>query len=327
MHRYAQSPKERSMLGKYNKAKEEGQASKVFAKEFSASLNLIPVVMKEDAELHFTTSAVCRPGLFLAGYEKFFAASRVIVFGSAEMSFAMSLEKAVLSERLDKMCSLGVPCIVIARGIQPTNEFIVAAEKHSVPLFTSSEITGNIGTKITNFIADALAEEITMHAVLVDVAGMGVLLTGVSGIGKSEVALELVHRGHRLVADDSVIIKKKGSLLVGRAPDMIRHMLEIRGVGIINVERMFGSVAVRVGKSVDAVFELVNWEDGKTYERIGSESLTEDILGVSLPKLEIPVKAGRNLCVVIEAAVASLRLKQMGYSAPDELEQRLKSNK
>ena len=315
------------MLGRYNRAKEEGQASRVYAADFAATLGLTPVVMKEGAELHFTTSAVCRPGLFLAGYEKFFAPSRVIVFGSAEMSFAMSLEKAVLTERLEKMCSLGVPCIVIARGIQPTPEFVTAAEQHAVPLFTTREITGKVGTDITNFITDVLAEEITMHAVLVDVAGMGVLLTGVSGIGKSEVALELVHRGHRLVADDSVIIKKKGNILIGRAPDMIRHMLEIRGVGIINVERMFGSVAVRVNKSVDAVFELVNWEEGKTYERLGSENLTEEILGVSLPKLEIPVKAGRNLFVVIEAAAASLRLKQMGYSAPEELEQRLKSSK
>lgn len=315
------------MLGKYNRAKEEGVASAVLAADFASTLGLTPVVMKEGAELHFTTSAVCRPGLYLAGYEKFFAASRVIVFGSAEMSFAMSLEKAVLTERLERMCALGVPCIVIARGIQPTAEFFAAAEKHAVPLFTTREITGKVGTDITNFISDALAEEITMHAVLVDVAGMGVLLTGVSGIGKSEVALELVHRGHRLVADDSVIIKRKGNILVGRAPDMIRHMLEIRGVGIINVERMFGSVAVRVNKSVDAVFELVTWEEGKTYERLGSETLTEDILGVTLPKLEIPVKAGRNLFVVIEAAVASLRLKEMGYSAPNELEERLKSNK
>ncbi len=315
------------MLGRYNKKKEEQASHAIKAADFAETLSLTPVVMKEGAELHFTTSVVCRPGLFLAGYEKFFAASRVILFGSAEMSYAMSLDKAVLAERLEKMCSLGVPCMVIARGIQPTPEFVAAAEKYSVPLFTTREITGKVATAIAGFIIDALAEEVTMHAVLVDVAGMGVLLTGVSGIGKSEVALELVHRGHRLVADDSVIIKKKGALLVGRAPDMIRHMLEIRGVGIINVERMFGSVAVRVGKSVDAVFELVNWEEGKTYERIGSEVMTEEILGVSLPKLKIPVKAGRNLCVVIEAAVASLRLKQMGYSAPDELEQRLKANK
>ena len=315
------------MLGKYNKQKEEQASQAVKVADFASSLSLTPVVRPEGGEIRFTASAVCRPGLFLAGYEKFFAPSRVILFGSAEMSFAMSLDREVLTERLDRMCALGVPCIVIARGIQPTNEFIAAAEKYAVPLFTTREITGKVGTDITNYITDALAEEITMHAVLVDVAGMGVLLTGVSGIGKSEVALELVHRGHRLVADDSVIIKRKGNILVGRAPDMIRHMLEIRGVGIINVERMFGSVAVRVNKSVDAVFELVTWEEGKTYERIGSENLTEEILGVSLPKLEIPVKAGRNLFVVIEAAVASLRLKEMGYSAPDELEERLKSNK
>ena len=196
-----------------------------------------------------------------------------------------------------------------------------------MPLYTTTEITGQIGADISAFIDNVLAEEITIHGVLVDVAGMGVLLTGASGIGKSEVALELVHRGHRLVADDSVIIKRVNDLLIGRAPDMIRHMLEIRGVGIINVERLFGSVAVRVNKSVDAVFELVNWQEGKTYERIGSENPTEEILGVAIPKLQIPVKAGRNLFVVIEAAVASLRLKQMGYSAPDELEERLKSSK
>ena len=314
------------MLGRYNKAKEEKRASAVKAADFAAALSLKPIVMKEGAELHFTTSAVCRPGLFLAGFEEFFAASRVAVFGSAEMSFAMTLGEERLSERLEKMFSLGIPCAVIARGIKPMPEFVRAAEKYGVPLFSSQEITGQIGSEISDYITSALSEEITLHGVLVDVSGMGVLLTGVSGIGKSEVALELVHRGHRLVADDSVIIKKSGGILIGRAPDMIRHMLEIRGVGIINVERLFGSVAVRVNKSVDAVFELVNWETGKTYERIGSETLTEEILGVSLPKLEIPVKAGRNLFVVIEAAVASLRLKEMGYSAPEELEQRLKKS-
>lgn len=314
------------MLGRYNKAKEEKRASAVKAADFAAALSLKPIVMNEGAELHFTTSAVCRPGLFLAGFEEFFAASRVAVFGSAEMSFAMTLGEERLSERLEKMFSLGIPCAVIARGIKPMPEFVRAAEKYGVPLFSSQEITGQIGSEISDYITSVLSEEITLHGVLVDVSGMGVLLTGVSGIGKSEVALELVHRGHRLVADDSVIIKKSGGILIGRAPDMIRHMLEIRGVGIINVERMFGSVAVRVNKSVDAVFELVNWETGKTYERIGSETLTEEILGVSLPKLEIPVKAGRNLFVVIEAAVASLRLKEMGYSAPEELEQRLKKS-
>ena len=314
------------MLGRYNNAKEETRGSAVRAADFAAALRLKVVLLKEDAKLHFTTPAICRPGLFLAGHEEFFAATRVIVFGSAEMSFAMSLDKEILAERMDKMCSLGVPCIVVARGIKPLPEFLAAAEKYGVPLFTTNEITGKISSEISDYIANVLAEEVTLHGVLVDVAGMGVLLTGVSGIGKSEVALELVHRGHRLVADDSVIIRNANGILIGRAPDMIRHMLEIRGVGIINVARMFGSVAVRVNKSVDAVFELVNWEKGETYERIGSETLTEEILGVTLPKLEIPVKAGRNLFVVIEAAVASLRLKEMGYSAPAELEERLKAN-
>ena len=316
------------MLGRYNKTREEKESRIVSAEGFASALKLKTLYAPRNAILSFTTPSICRPGLFLAGYEEYFAASRVVVFGSAEMSFAMSLDKELLSSRLEKMFSLGVPCAVIARGIKPAPEFTAAAEKSGVPLFSSNEITGQIGAEISEYITNLLSEEITLHAVLVDVAGMGVLLTGVSGIGKSEVALELVHRGHRLVADDSVIIKKKNGVLIGRAPDLIRHMLEIRGVGIINVERMFGSVAVRVNKSVDAVFELVNWEEGQTYERLGSESETEEILGVALPKLVIPVKAGRNLFVVIEAAVASLRLKEMGYSAPEELEERLKkSNK
>ena len=315
------------MLGRYNKAKEEIGESAVPAAEFAAELGLTPVVVKEGATISFKTSAVCRPGLFLAGYEEFFAASRVVVFGSAEMSFAMSLDRKVLAERVEKLFSLGIPCAVVARGIKPPAEFGAAARLYDVPLFSSGEITGQISSKISDYITSALSEEVSMHGVLVDVAGMGVLLVGESGIGKSEVALELVHRGHRLVADDTVLIRKSGSVLVGRSPDLIRHMLEIRGVGIINVERMFGSVAVRVNKSVDAVFELVDWEEGKNYDRIGSENLTEEILGVTLPKLEIPVKAGRNLFVVIEAAVASLRLKEMGYTAHEELEQRLNNAK
>lgn len=312
------------MLGKYNREREEKGSKAVSALDFAADVGLRPLSVKEGAAIRFTTSAICRPGLFLAGHEKFFAASRVIVFGSAEMSFAMSLEEGVMAERLDRLFSRKVPCAVIARGILCPEVMREAAERYGVPLFSTDDITGHIGAKISEYIESALAEEITLHGVLVDVAGMGVLLTGSSGIGKSEVALELVHRGHRLVADDSVVIRKKNGILIGRSPDVIRHMLEIRGVGIINVERMFGSVAVRVNKSVDAVFELVAWEEGKTYERLGTEDLREEILGVSLPKLEIPVKAGRNLFVVIEAAVASLRLKEMGYSAPQELEERLK---
>ena len=315
------------MLGKYNKAKEETRAGVVPAVDFAAALGLTPVVLREGAELSFKTSAVCRPGLYLAGYEEFFAATRVVLFGSAEVSFAMSLDKALLAERIDKMFSLGIPCAVVARGIKPPAEFVAAAERYEVPLFSSSDITGKIGADISTYITSVLAEEVTLHGVLVDVAGMGILLVGESGIGKSEVALELVHRGHRLVADDSVIIRRSGGILIGRSPELIRHMLEIRGVGIINVERMFGSVAVRVNKSVDAVFELVDWEEGKNYDRIGSEDLTEEILGVSLPKLEIPVKAGRNLFVVIEAAAAAIRQKELGYSAHEELEQRLKNAK
>ena len=312
------------MLGRFNKGKEEKGSKAVAAADFASALGLTALNMSEGASILFTTSAVCRPGLFLAGYEKYFAPSRVVVFGSAEMSFAMSLDKEALAERMDKLFAKKVPCAVVARGIECPEVMVAAAKKYDVPLFRTKEITGHIGARISEYIEDALAEEITLHGVLVDVAGTGVLLTGASGIGKSEVALELVHRGHRLVADDSVIIKRKNGILIGRAPEIIRHMLEIRGVGIINVERMFGSVAVRVNKSVDAVFELVDWEEGKTYERLGTEDLREEILGVSLPKLELPVKAGRNLFVVIEAAVASLRLKEMGYSAPLELEERLK---
>ena len=312
------------MLGRFNKGKEEKASKEVSAETFASALGLRALYMPEGASILFTTPAVCRPGLFLAGHEKFFAASRVIVFGSAEMSFLMSLDADVLAERMDKLFGRKIPCAVIARGIDCPDVMLSAAQKYGIPLFTSEDITGHIGAKISEYIEDVLAEEITLHAVLVDVAGMGVLLTGASGIGKSEGALELVHRGHRLVADDSVIIKRKNGILIGRSPEIIRHMLEIRGVGIINVERMFGSVAVRVNKSVDAVFELVDWEEGKTYERLGTEDLKEEILGVSLPKLEIPVKAGRNLFVVIEAAVASLRLKEMGYSAPVELEERLR---
>ena len=312
------------MLGKFNKGKEEKGSKEVLAETFASALGLQPLYMPEGASILFTTSAVCRPGLFLAGHEKYFAASRVIVFGSAEMSFAMSLEKEIIAERMDKLFGRKIPCAVVARGIECPEVMIASAKKYGIPLFSSKDITGHVGARISEYIEDILAEEVTMHAVLVDVAGTGVLLTGASGIGKSEVALELVHRGHRLVADDSVVIKRKNGILIGRSPEIIRHMLEIRGVGIINVERMFGSVAVRVNKSVDAVFELVNWEEGKTYERLGTEDLREEILGVSLPKLEIPVKAGRNLFVVIEAAVASLRLKEMGYSAPQELEERLR---
>ena len=214
-----------------------------------------------------------------------------------------------------------IPCLIIARGLEFTEEIIEGAKKYNCPLFGSPKITTVLINDITIYQSEILAPTEVMHGVLVDVFGVGILITGKSGVGKSEIALELVNRGHRLIADDSLINKKINDQLIGKSPEKIRYYMEIRGIGIINIQRMFGPGSVRPDKGVDIIAELSPWEQGKNYDRIGINEQYEEILGINIQKVVIPVTPGRNIPIVLETAARKFRLKQEGYDPAADLMQ------
>ena len=283
-------------------------------KEFIDTLELEPVVMADRDEINLETSDVNRPGLQLSGFFDYFAADRLQVIGKAEMQYILALEPEVRKERLDKYMSYNIPVVVVCRNMPVPPEMVEAAQRHNVALLRSRLVTTRFMLQASMFIGAKLAPRITRHGVLMDVFG----------IGKSEAALELVKRGHRLVADDVVEICKVSDVrLVGEAPEMVRHFMEIRGVGIINVKNMYGVGAVINSKSIDMVIHLELWDNNKEYDRLGLNEDFTAVLGVKLPKLTLPVRPGRNLAIVIEVAASNHRLKKMGYNGAQELNDRL----
>lgn len=269
-------------------------------------------------------SDIKRPGLELAGFFDYFTPDRVQVLGRTELSFLQELPKELLTERLDKFCSYDIPCIVVTRGLEPPQELIDLSQKNQIPLLATDYSTTSFVSRLTDYLEGEFAPEVTKHGVLVEVYGVGVFIKGDSGIGKSESALDLVKRGHRLVADDAVIIRRfmRGAL-VGRSPKISKHYMELRGLGIINVRTLFGAGAVREEQSIDLIAELEKWDDTKNYDRLGIQDDTEEILKVTVPKVTIPVRPGRNLAMVMEVAAMNYRLKSTGYNAAQEFTKRL----
>ena len=265
-----------------------------------------------------------RPGLQFVGFYEYFAYERPQVVGLVEMSYLESLSEDVLHERLDRFFSYPIPCVIVCRSIVPPDIMLELARKHNVTVLGTDAQTTRFSVAAINYLSGCLAPRSTLHGVLLDVYGVGVLITGESGVGKSEAALELVKRGHQLVADDVVDVRKvNDSRLVGEAPETIRHFMEIRGIGIIDIKAMFGIGAVLMSKSVDLVIHLENWNEQKSYDRLGlSEDFTA-IMEVKIPQLILPVRPGRNLAIIIEVAARNFSLKKMGYSAAKELDSRL----
>ena len=240
------------------------------------------------------------------------------------MQYLLALEPEVRKERLDQYMSFNPPVVVVCRNMPCPPEMVEAAQHNNVPLLRSRLVTTRFMLQASMFIGAKLAPRITRHGVLMDVFGIGVMITGESGVGKSEAALELVKRGHRLVADDVVEICKVSDVrLVGESPEMVRHFMEIRGVGIINVKNMYGVGAVINSKSIDMVIHLELWDNNKNYDRLGLDEDFTAVLGVKLPKITLPVRPGRNLAIVIEVAASNHRLKKMGYNGAQELQDRL----
>ncbi|WP_305883351.1 HPr(Ser) kinase/phosphatase [Brevibacillus ruminantium] len=263
-----------------------------------------------------TVTDLSRPGLQLAGYYSYYAEERIQLFGLTEINFLQTLGREEKLERMRFLMQDKTPCLCVARNLQVPEEVLQVSNERGLPVLQSSLATTTLVGKVTNYLENRLAPTTTIHGVLTDIYGVGVLIMGSSGIGKSEAALELVKRGHRLVADDAVEIRQtQGEQLVGSAPELIQHLLEIRGVGIINVMTMFGAGAVRNVKNIAMVVQLELWEPHKQYERLGLDEETIKIMDTEIPIITVPVRPGRNLAVIIEVAAMNFRLKRMGYNA------------
>ena len=274
--------------------------------------------------IRLTVEDVARPGLQLAGYFDHFEPMRLQVMGNVEMSYLAKLTEAERAMIFDRLFSYKFPALLIARNIEPDRQCLEMAKKHDVTLLRSQEATSTIVSAIISYLKDALAPRITRHGVLVEVYGEGLLLIGDSGIGKSEAAVELLKRGHRLIADDAVEIRKiSTSSLVGTAPSLIRNYIELRGIGIINVAKLFGMGAVKAENEVNLIVNIVPWKNQEVYDRLGLEEQFMDILGVKIPMNTIPITPGRNLAVILEVAAMNNRQRKMGYNAALEFTEQI----
>ena len=296
----------------------------ISAEEFVKALNLTVISPSAKKGIQFSSAELNRPGMQFAGYYEHFAYERPQVIGKVEMSYLYELEDSVRLERLRKYFTYPIPCIIICRGMHPPEEMLALAAENDVPVYGTDWVTTRFSLNATNYLSYELAPRSTVHGVLMDVYGIGVMLTGDSGVGKSEAALELVKRGHQLVADDVVdICRITPSRLIGESPETVRHFMEIRGIGIIDIKAMYGISAVLMSKSIDLVIHLENWKEKKAYDRLGLAEDFTTIMDVRVPHVVLPVRPGRNLAVVIEVAARNFSLKQLGYSAAQELDRRL----
>ena len=291
--------------------------------DFVSKLGLTRVLPTEARTLPIEVSNVNRPGMQFANYWDFFAYERPQLLGKVEMTYMSQLDERVRRERLTKYFSYPLPCIIICRGYPCFDEMLVLAAAHKVPIYSTKKETTQFELELINYLRDYLAPRETRHGVLVNVYGTGLLNTGNSGVGKSEAALELVKRGHQLVADDVVDIRRVAeNRLIGESPELVRHFMEIRGVGIINIATMYGVGAVIRDKTIDMEVHLEMWQADKEYDRLGMTENYTEILGVKVPSLLLPIHPGRNLAVVLEVAARNFRQKQMGYNAAVELTRR-----
>ena len=271
-------------------------------------------------DISISTVEVKRPGLELTGYFDFFDNNRLLVMGKTEFAYLGRFGSEAQRMVIDSIFSFAPPAIIICRNIEPTNEILESAKTHKISLLRTSESTSAFSASLVQYLTRELAPRITRHGVLVEVYGEGCLLLGDSGVGKSETAIELIKRGHRLVADDAVEIRRTSNhTLVGQSPENIRHFIELRGIGIINARQLFGMGAVKITEKIDMVINLELWDNTKVYDRMGLDNQYMDILGVEIPTLTIPVKPGRNLAVIIEVAAMNNRQKKLGYNAAHEL--------
>lgn len=297
---------------------------KVRTKDIYDKFQLELISGEEGINRPITMSDISRPGIEMAGYFEYYPAERIQLLGKTELSFYNQLSGNERISRMEQLCTDITPAIIVTRGLEVPPELIEASERESVPVLRSNMKTTRFSSRLTNFLESRLAPTTAVHGVLVDIYGVGVLITGQSGVGKSETALELVKRGHRLIADDCVEIRQEDQdTLVGTSPELIEHLLEIRGLGIINVMTLFGAGAIRSHKKISLVVNLEIWDAKRQYDRLGLDEEKMKIIDTEVQKLTVPVRPGRNLAVIIEVAAMNFRLKRMGVNAAQQFTERL----
>lgn len=298
-----------------------GQTYSVSLEKVIKSHNLDVVYLPEKAEdILITTAEINRPGIVLTGYTDYFDPLRIQILGWTELGFMQNMSDSERSKALGYWLGLKPAAAVITRGLEIPEYFIAACKQYKVPLLKTEEETSPFLAALIAYLNKELAPRITRHGVLVEVYGEGVLITGESGAGKSEAAIELIKRGHRLIADDAVEIRKiSDKTLMGNSPSNIRHFVELRGIGIIDARRIFGMGAVKLSEKIDMVIQLEAWDSTKAYDRLGLDNEYTNILDVRVPAITVPITPGRNLAVIVETAAMNNRQKKMGYNAAKDL--------
>ena len=302
------------------------ETTKVFTVKLSKIIEEFKLeeVYTPQRDILVETTDVNRPGLPISGFFDYFDPKRLQIFGMVEKTYLENFPKEERYKKLDDFLSKGIPALIVTRGMDVSPEILEVAEKHQTNILRTSLSTSGFMSALIAFLNVELAPRITRHGVLVEVYGEGVLILGESGVGKSETAVELMKRGHRLVADDAVEIKRVSSkALVGSSPEVIRHFIEMRGIGIVDVKKIFGMGAVKDTEKIDLVIHIEPWQKDKQYDRLGLTDNYTNILGIDVPSLTIPVRPGRNLAVIFEIAAMNNRQRRMGYNAAEELNNRL----
>ncbi len=297
----------------------QGVSLKDVIKEFQ-----LEILYMGENDVIVNTADVNRPGLPLTGFTELYQPHRVQIIGREEYAYLSGLEESVLRNNVEKFLSAKPICVIISSSIEPQKVFYEMAEKYDVPLLRTAVRTSEFMASLINSLRVKVAPMFTRHGVMVEVYGIGILILGDSGIGKSETAIELIKRGHRLIADDAVEIRRVSSkTLVARAPDLIRHYIELRGIGIVDIRRLFGIGSVKETEKIELVVKLEPWVEGKIYDRMGLKNEMTEIMGIEIPTVVVPVRPGRNLAVIIEIAAMNQRQKSMGYNTAEEFNKRL----
>lgn len=298
--------------------------SEIMKDTFSSAVYLPEGEKSDTSKIFITTPLVNRPGLQLAGFYDYFDDKRIQIMGREEISYLKMFSSDERRDKIEKLFSTGIPVVIVSHNHEVLPELLEMAKKYSIPVLKCEDSSSNLLHNLISSLNVYLAPRITTHGVLVEVYGEGILMIGDSGVGKSETAMELLKRGHRLVADDAVEIKRVSNrTLVGTAPEMIRHLIELRGIGIVDVRHIFGMGAVKESEKIDLVIQLEPWNPEKQYERLGLDENFYEILGLKCPTVTIPIKPGRNLAIIIEVAAMNNRQRRLGYNAAAELNKRI----
>ena len=286
---------------------------------------LTPIILKQSPEkIMISLPRINRPGLQLSGFFDYYEAERIQIFGKTELNYLDRMSNEERHTCMDRFLATKPKAVVVTSGLSFTEDDLALADRYDVPILSAEERSSEFMAALIAYLNIQLAPRITRHGVLVEVYGEGILLLGDSGVGKSETAIELVKRGHRLIADDAVEIKRvSAKTLVGQAPEIIRHYVELRGIGVVDVRRLFGMGAVKNSEKIDLIINLEPWVQGKMYDRLGIDEEHTEILGINLPSITIPVRPGRNLSIIIEVAAMNNRQKKMGYNTAEEFNKRI----